>query len=185
MSIEVRRLAIPDIVVLTPKRHVDERGFFAETYSKRTLADAGFDLEFVQDNLSHSRRAGTLRGLHYQAPPFAQTKLVQVIRGRVLDVAVDIRQASTSFGEHVTAELSAESGEQILVPVGFAHGFCTLEPDTVVTYKVTNYYSAAHDLGIYWNDPTLKINWPFKAEDVEISLKDSKQPLMKNIELLF
>ncbi|HWM81073.1 MAG TPA: dTDP-4-dehydrorhamnose 3,5-epimerase [Pseudolabrys sp.] len=185
MSIEVRRLAIPDIVVLTPKRHADERGFFAETYSKRTLADAGFDLEFVQDNLSHSRRAGTLRGLHYQAPPFAQTKLVQVIRGRILDVAVDIRRASTSFGEHVTAELSAENGEQILVPVGFAHGFCTLEPDTVVTYKVTNYYSAAHDLGIYWNDPTLKINWPFKAEDVEISLKDSKQPLMKNIERLF
>jgi dTDP-4-dehydrorhamnose 3,5-epimerase len=185
MSIEVRRLAIPDIVVLKPQRHGDERGFFVETYSKKTLAEAGIELDFVQDNLSHSRRVGTLRGLHYQTPPFAQAKLVQVIRGRILDVAVDIRRASPTFGQHVTAELSAENGEQILVPVGFAHGFCTLEPDTIVTYKVTNYYSAAHDFGIRWNDPALKIDWPVNARAVEISLKDAKQPTLGNANTLF
>jgi dTDP-4-dehydrorhamnose 3,5-epimerase len=185
MSIEVRRLAIPDVAVLKPKRHGDERGFFVETYNKRTLADAGFDLDFVQDNLSHSRRIGTLRGLHYQPPPFAQTKLVQVIHGRILDVAVDIRRTSTTFGQHVAIEASAENGEQILIPVGFAHGFCTLEPDTIVAYKVSNYYSAAHDLGIHWNDPDLKIDWPFKADDVEISLKDTQQPALGSIDTLF
>jgi dTDP-4-dehydrorhamnose 3,5-epimerase len=185
MSIELRRLAIPDVVVLKPKRHGDERGFFVETYSKLTLAEAGIDLNFVQDNLSHSRQVGTLRGLHYQTPPFAQAKLVQVIRGRILDVAVDIRRASATFGKHVAAELSAENGEQILVPVGFAHGFCTLEPDTIVTYKVTNYYSAAHDFGVHWNDPELKINWPVSADDVEISLKDAKQPALERAGTLF
>jgi len=185
MSIEVRRLAIPDVVVLKPTRHRDERGFFVETYSKRALADAGLELSFVQDNLSHSNRTGTLRGLHFQAPPFAQAKLVHVICGRILDVAVDLRRTSTTFGQHVAAELSAENGEQIFIPIGFAHGFCTLAPNTIVSYKVTNYYSAAHDLGIYWNDPALNINWPFKPENIEISLKDTKQPLMRDINVFF
>ena len=133
---------LPRIIV--PKRHVDDRGWFSETFHEQRLHDIGITCRFVQDNQSSSKRAGTLRGLHFQLPPAAQAKLVSVLRGRILDVAVDIRRGSPTFGKHVSTELSAESGRQLYIPVGFAHGFLTLEDDVVVMYKVSDYYAPAH-----------------------------------------
>ena len=146
---------VPRIIV--PKRHVDDRGWFSETFHEKRLYDAGITCRFVQDNQSSSKRAGTLRGLHFQLPPAAQAKLVTVVKGRILDVAVDIRRGSPTFGKHVSIELSAESGRQLYIPVGFAHGFLTLEDDVVVMYKVSDYYAPAHDSGICWNDPDIAI----------------------------
>ena len=134
---------LPRIIV--PKRHIDVRGWFSETFHQQRMRDAGIACHFVQDNQSHSERAGTLRGLHCQLPPAAQAKLVSVLRGRVLDVAVDVRRGSPTFGKHVATELSAESGGQLYIPIGFAHGFLTLEDDVLVTYKVSDYYAPAHD----------------------------------------
>lgn len=176
MALNVVSLEIPDVKIISPVKHGDERGFFSETYNKKTFADAGIHLDFVQDNHSFSAVPGTLRGLHYQSPPFAQDKLVRVVRGRILDVAVDLRRASPTFGKWVAAEISADKWNQILVPVGFAHAVCTLEPDTEMIYKVSNFYSAAHDLGIRWDDPTLAIPWPFPKEQLVLSEKDKKQP---------
>lgn len=181
MSIEVISLEIPDVKLITPKKHGDARGFFSETYNKTAFAAHGINLDFVQDNQSFSAQPGTLRGLHYQSPPFAQDKLVRVVRGRILDVAVDIRRNSPTFGKWVAAEISAEKWNQILVPAGFAHGICTLEPDTELLYKVTNFYSAQHDFGIRWNDPVLGIDWPFSEKDMVLSDKDTKQPFLKDI----
>lgn len=181
MSIQVVSLEIPEVRLITPKKHGDARGFFSETYNKNTFAAHGIDLDFVQDNQSFSAQPGTLRGLHYQSPPFAQDKLVRVVRGRILDVAVDIRRHSPTFGKWVAAEISAEKWNQILVPAGFAHGICTLEPDTELLYKVTNFYSAQHDFGIRWNDPDLGIDWPFSEKDLVLSDKDTKQPLLRDI----
>jgi dTDP-4-dehydrorhamnose 3,5-epimerase len=164
MSLEVRSLAIADIKIISPKKHGDSRGFFSETYNKKSFAEAGIHLDFVQDNQSLSERAGTLRGLHYQGSPFAQDKLVRVVRGRILDVAVDIRR-----------------GSQILVPIGFAHAICTLEPNTELIYKVTNYYAAQHDFGIRWNDPHLNITWPFPDDQIMLSDKDKKQPFFEDV----
>jgi dTDP-4-dehydrorhamnose 3,5-epimerase len=136
---DVSSLAFPDVLVFRPKRFEDSRGFFSETYNRSAFAKAGADLEFVQDNHSLSKSRGTIRGLHFQMPPFGQAKLVRVVRGAIFDVAVDIRKSSPNFGKWVSATLSADGGEQILIPAGYAHGFCTLEPDTEVLYKVTHY----------------------------------------------
>jgi dTDP-4-dehydrorhamnose 3,5-epimerase len=177
MALVLEQLAIPDVKVLHVKRYGDERGFFSETYNKKEFAEAGLDLEFVQDNHSFSRPIGTIRGLHAQKAPFAQGKLVRVTRGRIFDVAVDIRPASPTFGKWVGAEISADAWNQIFVPIGFLHGFCTLDPDTEVNYKVTNLYSAKHELGVCFNDPQLKIGWPVAYDKATLSDKDRALPL--------
>ena len=176
----VTALSIPEVRILEPKRFGDQRGFFSETYNRRMWAGCGIELEFVQDNHSLSRPKGTIRGLHYQSPPFAQDKLVRVIRGSILDVAVDLRQGSPTYGKHVTAVISAEGWNQILVPIGFAHGFCTLEADTEIIYKVTNYYSPEHDRGVLWNDPELGIEWPVSEEGSFLSPKDRCLPRLSD-----
>ena len=176
---------IPDVKVMTPKKFGDDRGFFSEVYNKKRLTEAGIDMDFIQDNQSLSVDVGVLRGLHFQLPPFAQDKLVRVVRGRILDVAVDIRRSSPTFGKHVAVEISAEAFNQILVPAGFAHGFVTLEPNTEVIYKVTNYYAPECDRGILWSDPALGIDWPVTADSVILSDKDTKQPLLADAPDLF
>ena len=178
---QVKHLNIPDIMVLNPERHSDPRGFFSETYNGKSLAALGMDMDFVQDNHSYSVEKGTVRGLHFQTPPFAQDKLVRVTRGSVFDVAVDLRKGSPTFGRHVSAVLSAEAWNQILVPIGFAHGFMTLEPDTEVIYKVSNYYSPEHDMGVLWNDPALGIKWPISGGKAVLSDKDRRQPRLAEL----
>ncbi|QCO00355.1 dTDP-4-dehydrorhamnose 3,5-epimerase (plasmid) [Azospirillum argentinense] len=173
---DVVSLDIPDVKIIRPKKFGDHRGFFSETYSRKAFEAAGLLYDFVQDNQSLSAEVGTVRGLHFQLPPFAQDKLVRVVKGAILDVAVDIRKGSPTFGRHVSAVVSAEEWNQILVPIGFAHGFCTLEPNTEVIYKVTNFYSAEHDRGLLWNDPDLGIDWPVAADKALLSDKDRKQP---------
>jgi dTDP-4-dehydrorhamnose 3,5-epimerase len=177
----VTPLSIPDVKILEPERFSDQRGFVSETYSRRTFADCGIELEFVQDNHSLSRSKGTIRGLHYQSPPFAQDKLIRVIHGSILDVAVDLRQGSPSYGKHVAAVISAKAWTQILVPIGFAHGFCTLEADTEIIYKVTNYHSPEHDRGVLWNDPQLAIEWPVSDQTCILSPKDRCLPRLSEI----
>jgi len=177
----VERLDIPDVVIFTPKRHGDDRGFFSETYNRRTLADLGFDLDFVQDNHAFSAPAGTIRGLHFQTGSVAQAKLVRVVRGAILDVVVDIRRDSPTYGRHVAAEISVEAWNQILVPVGFAHGYCTLQENTEVIYKVTTHYAPQHDGGILWNDPALGIKWPFDATSATLSGKDLVLPRLADL----
>ncbi len=168
------------VLLLRPKRYGDDRGWFSEVYNEETFSKFGVNVRFVQDNHSLSVPVGTLRGLHFQTPPFEQAKLVRCIRGKIFDVAVDIRRASPTFGQWVGAELSAENGHQLFVPVGFAHGFITLEPSTEVTYKVSNPYSPHNDGGILWNDPEIGIEWPL-AEGIEpvLSPKDGRQPLLR------
>lgn len=167
---------IPDVKIITPKKFGDHRGFFSETYNKTRLEEAGVNLDFVQDNHSLSADKGTVRGLHWQLPPHAQDKLVRVIRGSILDVAVDIRRSSPTFGKFVKAVISAEEWNQILVPAGFAHGFCTLEPDTEVIYKVTDFWAPDCERGLLWNDPELGIEWPISEEDAVLSDKDKVYP---------
>ncbi len=181
---QVERLDIPDVLLLTPRRFHDDRGYFAEVYNARQYALNGVDATFIQDNMSHSREAGTLRGLHYQRPPFAQAKLVSVIAGRVLDVAVDARRGSPTYGRHVARELSAERGEQMFVPVGFLHGFLTLEPDTIVTYKVDASYSAADDGAVRWDTPDLAIAWPLEAAPL-LSARDASAPTFAEFDTPF
>jgi dTDP-4-dehydrorhamnose 3,5-epimerase len=180
-GMNVASLSIPDVKILEPERFGDQRGFFSETYNRRTLAKLGIELEFVQDNHSMSRSNGTIRGLHYQSPPCAQDKLVRVIRGSILDVAVDLRQGSPTYGKHVAAVISAKAWNQVLVPIGFAHGFCTLEPDTEIIYKATNYYSPEHDQGVLWKDPALGIEWPVSEETAVLSSKDRCLPRLSEI----
>lgn len=182
---DVVALDFPDVLVLRPKKFADERGFFSETYNRRAFADAGIDLEFVQDNHSYSSAVGTIRGLHYQVPPFAQDKLVRVVRGSVFDVAVDIRRDSPTFGKWVSARLSADEWNQILIPAGYAHGFCTLEPDTEVLYKVTAHYAPQHEFGIRWDDSDLSISWPISEADVVLSEKDRQYPLLRDASRLY
>ncbi len=174
-------LDIPDVKLITPKRFGDSRGFFSEVYKGRAFAAAGIDIDFVQDNHALSGEVGTLRGLHFQKPPFAQTKLVRVTRGRIYDVAVDIRLKSPTYGRHVGVELSAENWAQLLVPAGFAHGYCTLEPNTEVLYKVDAYYAPEHDAGILWSDPALGIAWPVEPGKAHLSDKDNRLPVLKDI----
>jgi dTDP-4-dehydrorhamnose 3,5-epimerase len=179
--VNVLETDIPDVKVLSPERFGDDRGFFSETYNRRALAEAGLELDFVQDNDSLSAEPGTVRGLHFQIPPFAQHKLVRVVRGAILDVAVDLRRGSTTRGRHVAVRISAENWNQVLVPEGFAHGFCTLEPDTHIVYKVTSHYSPQHDKGLLWNDPALGIQWPVSAGEAVLSQRDTKWPRLADL----
>lgn len=172
----VEDTAIPMVKIVTPKKFGDGRGFFSEVYNRATWASAGLHLEFVQDNHAFSAVVGTLRGLHYQIPPFAQDKLLRVTRGRIFDVAVDIRRSSPTFGKHVAIELSAENWRQLLVPIGFAHGYMTLEPDTEVLYKTTAVYSPENDRGIAWDDPDIGVAWPLPATGPVLSEKDRRLP---------
>lgn len=181
MNMQVERLNIPDIRLLVLRKHGDARGFFSETYNRKSFAALGIDIDFVQDNHSLSAEKGTVRGLHFQTPPFAQDKLVRVTRGSVFDVAVDLRRDSPTYGLHVSAVLSAQAWNQILVPIGFAHGFMTLEPDTEVIYKVSNYYAPDHDKGLLWNDPALGIAWPLAEDEAILSEKDRIQPRLEEI----
>lgn len=163
-----------------PTRFGDSRGYFSEVFRSEWFRENVADVEFVQDNESLSAQAGTVRGLHFQTEPFAQGKLVRCIRGRLLDVAVDIRTGSPNFGQWAAVELSPENGEQLWVPAGFAHGFMTLVDNTVISYKVTAPYSAANDRGVKWDDPAIGINWP-KLEGCVLSDKDAKQPLLSEL----
>ena len=162
--------------LLKPRRHGDDRGWFSETYSRRGLADLGFDREFVQDNHAYSRQRFVLRGLHFQAPPAAQTKLVRCVAGAIWDVAVDIRRGSPTYGRHVAAELTAENGWQLLVPRGYAHGYVTLLPDTQVQYKVDSYYAPETEGGLRWDDPDLALPWPLDGETPTVAAKDGVLP---------
>ena len=184
-NFEVVSLAIDAVRLIRPRRIPDSRGYFAETWNQRGFAEAGIEVVFVQDNYSYSRASGTVRGLHYQRSPRGQAKLVRVARGAIFDVAVDLRRGSPSFGEHVAVRLSAEEGSQLFLPVGFAHGFCTLEPDTEVAYKISEFYSPEHDTGILWNDPDLGIEWPLKGRTPIMSDKDQKLPRLAEIEAPF
>ena len=177
--------AIPEVLLIEPKRFGDDRGFFSEVWKRSALADQGFDVTFVQDNHSLSREVGVLRGLHFQRAPHAQGKLVRVVRGRILDVAVDIREGSASYGRHVAQELSAENWQQLWVPRGFAHGFITLEPDTEVLYKVDAEYNREADGGILWNDPALGINWPLPPGGPVLSDKDRVAPRLADVAPVF
>jgi len=169
--IDTQPTAIPDVRTLVPTRHEDDRGFVAETFSSAWFPG----MEFVQDNHSYSALSATLRGLHYQEPPFAQAKLIRVVAGRIRDVAVDLRRGSPTFLQHVAVELSGDDGTQLLVPEGFAHGFVTLEPDTVVLYKVTAPYAPDHDRGIRWDEPILGIDWGVRGIP-RLSPRDAAHP---------
>ncbi len=170
------RLAIPEVLLLTPPRFADPRGFFSETWSDRRYRDLGISGPFVQDNHSFSAQRGVVRGLHLQIAPNAQGKLVRVVRGSIWDVAVDVRHGSPTFGQHVGAELSARNWQQLWIPAGFLHGFCTLEPDTEVIYKVTADYDKAAERGVIWNDPTLSLPWPIAPHEALLSDKDGVLP---------
>jgi dTDP-4-dehydrorhamnose 3,5-epimerase len=176
LKLTAQRLAIPDVMLITPVKFGDARGFFSETYNAAALRALGLEATFVQDNHSLSTQKGVVRGLHFQRLPHAQGKLVRVVRGRIFDVAVDIRAGSSTFGKHVSVELSADNWQQMWVPEGFAHGFCTLEDNTEVIYKVTDYYAPECDAGIQWNDPELGIEWPISAREAVLSEKDSRLP---------
>ena len=177
--------AIPAVKIIVPKSFDDSRGSFCETYNRARFFEHGITLEFVQDNQSWSAGKGTIRGLHFQSSPMAQDKLVRVLRGRIFDAAIDLRRSSPTYGRWVAEELSAENGRQLLIPVGFAHGFCTLEPDTCVLYKVTNYYSREAEIGIAWDDPDLAIDWPIDRRNVVLSDKDAKLPPFKSLPKYF
>ena len=174
-------LSIADILLLEPQRFEDQRGRFTETYRRDLLADAGITVEFVQDNESLSIAAGTVRGLHYQAPPHAQAKLLRVVSGKIFDVVVDIRTGSPTFGQYATKTLSSDSGEQLFVPEGFAHGFCTLVDNTIVAYKVSAYYAHACEFGLMWNDPDLAIPWPVATPGATMSDRDRSHPQLKSM----
>ena len=179
------RTAIPDVIVIEPKVHGDDRGYFVETFRADKLQEfLGYKINFCQDNESKSSR-GVLRGLHYQLHPAAQTKLVRVISGRVLDVAVDIRKGSPTFGQHVAVELSGENKCQLLVPRGFAHGFVVLEDDTVFAYKVDNYYSPENDRGILFSDKALGVDWQVPLSELNLSAKDRVQPKLEDTQDIF
>lgn len=182
---EFIRTSIPDVVIIKPLIHGDERGYFVETFREDKLEDfLGYKLNFCQDNESKSSR-GVLRGLHYQLAPTAQTKLVRVIQGKVLDIAVDIRAGSPTFAKHVSVELTAENKRQLLVPRGFAHGFIVLEEDTIFAYKVDNYYSPKNDRGILFNDEALDIDWQLKDSELKLSQKDKIQPTLQEAKNMF
>ena len=183
MNIET--LTIPEVIRLTPKRYADARGYFVETYNSRSFAEHGIRCTFVQDNESFSSRRGTLRGLHFQSPPNAQAKLVRVLRGSIYDVAVDLRRKSSNYGRWCGTLISAEEGQQVFIPVGFAHAFCTLEPNTVVAYKVDAYYSKASEGGLRWDDPDLAIDWQVPAKEIYLSEKDRDLPYLREFDSPF
>lgn len=185
MSLDVSPLPLPGALLIRSRRFVDKRGYFTETYVQRDYFAAGISNVFVQDNESYSAAPGTLRGLHFQTTPFAQAKLVRVPRGKILDVIVDLRSASASYGLHVAVELSAEGGEQLFVPAGFAHGFCTLSPDTEVSYKVDAVFSPSNDFGLNAGDPALGIRWPLEFCEAVVSEKDRALPVLKDLPVHF
>jgi dTDP-4-dehydrorhamnose 3,5-epimerase len=178
---EIRRLELDGVIEIVPKKLGDARGFFSETYSQKRLAEAGIDIDWVQDNQSFSAEKGVLRGLHFQLAPFAQDKLIRVLRGSIFDVAVDLRKASPTYGKWVSSVLSAEAWNQLLVPKGFAHGFVTLEPNVEVLYKVSAPYSPEHDRGIRWNDPAIGVAWPLEGREPVLSGKDAAAPYLADI----
>ena len=183
---EIIKTEIEGVLIIEPKVFGDERGFFVETYNKERYADAGIDLEFVQDNLSSSAK-GVLRGLHFQKEPFAQGKLVQVIRGRVLDVAVDIRKDSPTFGKYVSIELSGENKKQFWIAPGLAHGFLSLEEGTIFSYKCTNLYNPASEGGLMWNDKDINIDWKLEENNIKepiVSEKDGKNIGLRDLEII-
>ena len=182
---QVRELSIPDVKLIVPRRFSDVRGYFAETWSDRLFRQEVADVTFVQDNQSVSAKKGTLRGLHFQKPPYAQGKLVRVVRGSIFDVAVDMRRGSPTYRQHVAVRLAAVDGAQLWVPPGFLHGFCTLEDETEVLYKATSYYSAVHDAGVLWNDPDLGIDWPVGIDSAILSDKDRRLPLLADLPEFF
>jgi dTDP-4-dehydrorhamnose 3,5-epimerase len=184
-AMQIADAEIADIKLIKPVRHGDHRGFFSEVFRESVLRQQGIDLQFVQENHSLSASKGVVRGLHFQVPPFAQAKLLRVTSGSIFDVAVDIRWGSPTFGRHVAAVLSVSEWNQLLIPEGFAHGFCTLEPDTEVIYKVSNYYSAEHDRGLLWNDPALGIDWPVSIEETVLSERDRQHPLLADLPRFF
>ncbi len=168
--------ALPGIVLMHPARHGDARGAFLETWRADRFAEAGIAADFVQDNQSWSAQAGTVRGLHFQRAPRAQAKLVRAVTGRILDVVVDLRQASPTFGRHLAVELDAAVGTEIFVPEGFAHGFCTLTDDCIVAYRCSDYYAPEAEGGLAWNDPALGIDWPVSEADAVLSARDRTWP---------
>lgn len=179
--IVVKDLALPEVKLLMLKMHHDDRGHLIETFKESTLKEAGFPSSFPQENQSFSKRVGTVRGLHAQKPPHAQAKLVRVLKGRIFDVAVDIRENSNTFGHHASATLSADEPALMLIPEGFLHGFCTLDPDTVVLYKMTRLYAVGEECGVLWNDPSLQIPWPTSISEATLSEKDKGLPLLKDL----
>jgi dTDP-4-dehydrorhamnose 3,5-epimerase len=185
VGMQVVGTEISEVKLIKPVRHIDSRGFFSEVFREGVLQEYGIRVLFVQDNHSLSATKGVIRGLHFQTPPFAQAKLLRVTAGSIFDVAVDIRWGSPTFGRHVTAVLSASEWNQIFVPEGFAHGYCTLEPDTEVLYKVSAYYSPEHDRGLLWCDPALGIDWPVSADQALISDKDRKHPPLSRLPRFF
>ncbi len=184
-NVSVSILPLPGPLLLEVRRFADTRGVFSETYNRRDFATVGVAEEFVQDIWSLSECVGTIRGLHFQRPPHAQGKLVRVLRGRILDVAVDMRRSSRQLGRHVAVELGAGDGRMLYVPPGFAHGFCTLEPMTEVAYKVTADYAPESDAGIAWDDPALGIDWPVAPEDALVSRKDALLPPLGDLPQVF
>lgn len=182
---QVISTAIPEIKEIRPVRHRDPRGFFSEIFREALLREHGIDVPFVQENHSLSVDRGVVRGLHFQIPPEGQAKLVRVAAGAILDVAVDIRRGSPSYGRHVAVALSAAVGNQLFVPDGFAHGFCTLEPNSEVVYKVSRYYSPAHDTGLAWDDPELGIAWPVSGGEALLSDKDRRHPVLAELPAYF
>jgi len=178
---QIERTDIDGPLILRPKKHGDHRGFFSETFRASALREAGVDVDWVQDNHSFSAARGVVRGLHFQRAPKAQAKLLRVIRGAILDVAVDIRKSSPTYGKHVAVELSAENWTQLYVPVGFAHGFCTLTENAEVLYKVSAEYGPADEGGVLWNDPDLGIDWPIDPEEATLSPRDREWPLFKQL----
>jgi dTDP-4-dehydrorhamnose 3,5-epimerase len=182
---QVISTGIADVKEIRPVRHRDPRGFFSEIFREDVLRGHGIDVPFVQENHSLSVDRGVVRGLHFQSPPAGQAKLVRVGAGSILDVAVDIRRGSPTYGRHVAVALSAAEGNQLFVPEGFAHGFCTLEPNTEIVYKVNRYYSREHDLGLAWDDPELGIAWPVSDGDAVLSDRDRRQPVLAELPAYF
>jgi dTDP-4-dehydrorhamnose 3,5-epimerase len=174
---------LPRIII--PKRHADSRGWFGETFQDKRLRDLGIACTFVQDNQSLSTRSGTLRGFHFQKPPAAQAKLISVLHGRILDVAVDIRRNSPTYGRYVSADLSSDNGRQLFIPAGFAHGFVTLEDDVSVLYKVSDYYAPPLEGGIRWSDPDIAFPWPLQGADIVTSERDERLPFLADLESPF
>jgi len=182
---KIEPLNIPDVLLITPPKFGDARGFFSETWNEAKLAAQGFHERFVQDNQSLSTARGTIRGLHCQADPFAQGKLVRVVRGAIWDVAVDVRHGSATFGKYAAATLNVENWAQLWIPPGFLHGFCTLEPDTEVIYKVTGAYDRASERGVIWNDPDLALPWPVEPGQAVLSDKDQVLPPLRDAGVWF
>lgn len=179
-----RPLSLPGLLIATPARYADHRGYFSEVFQGAAASEAGLP-PFVQDNESLSVRRGTIRGLHFQRPPFAQAKLVRCVRGAILDIVVDLRRGSPAYGQHSSVQITADGREQLYVPVGFAHGFCTLEDDTLVQYKASALYAPAHDGGLAWNDPDLGIDWPVPPGEAILSNKDGRLPRFADLPAIF